>query len=165
MIFLGFLLFIAAEVAVFVVVADHIGFWWALLALIVVSASGPFIVRRVGLGVLAHTRQRLARGEAPTAEVLDGLMVLIGGLLICTPGFLGDVVGLVLMLRPARHLVIGSVGHHIARRAQRRGGARWVVVGARARPSSGGSGTGASQTVGPYGPSGGQALPPPEEPL
>ncbi len=79
MIFLGALLFIAAEIVVFVVVAHQIGFLWALALLIVVSALGPFVVRQVGLGVLAHTQERLGRGEMPTRELLDGLVILIGG--------------------------------------------------------------------------------------
>jgi len=81
--FLTFLIFIAAEIASFVVVAEQIGLLWALVILVVVSALGPFIVRRVGFSVLAHTRDRLARGEVPTRELLDGLVVLTGPPLDC----------------------------------------------------------------------------------
>jgi len=114
--FLTFLIFIAAEIASFVVVAEQIGLLWALVILVVVSALGPFIVRRVGFSVLAHTRDRLARGEVPTRELLDGLVVLIGGVMICVPGFVGDALGLLLMIGPVRHLVIRFSGHRLARR-------------------------------------------------
>jgi UPF0716 protein FxsA len=138
-IFLGVLLFIAAEIVAFVVVAHQIGFLWALLLLIVVSALGPFVVRRVGLGVLAHTQARLGRGEIPTRELLDGLVILIGGVLICVPGFIGDALGLLLMIGPVRHLVIRMVGHRLARRVQTVNTGRWRVVSVGSRPAHDGA--------------------------
>jgi UPF0716 protein FxsA len=115
-IFVAVLVFIGAEIASFVAVAEQIGFLGALGILLVVSALGPFVVRRVGIGVLAHTQQRLARGEVPTRELLDGLVILLGGVLICVPGFIGDALGLMLMIGPVRHLVIRTAGHRLARR-------------------------------------------------
>jgi UPF0716 protein FxsA len=132
--FLGLLAFIAAEIAAFVAVAEQIGLLWALVILVVVSALGPVIVRRVGLGVLAHTQERLARGELPTRELLDGLVVLIGGVLICVPGFVGDALGLLLMISPVRHLVIRASGHGLARRVQTFRPGHWRVVDASSRP-------------------------------
>jgi UPF0716 protein FxsA len=134
-IFLGALLFIAAEIVAFVAVAHQIGFLWALLLLIVVSALGPFIVRRVGLGVLAHTQERLGRGELPTRELLDGLVVLIAGAMICVPGFISDALGLLLMVAPLRHFVIRMVGHRLARRVQTVRPGRWNVVSVGSRPA------------------------------
>jgi UPF0716 protein FxsA len=128
MLFLGVLLFIGAEIAAFVLVAGQIGFLWALAILILVSALGPLVVRRVGVGVMVHTQQRLARGEVPTRELLDGLVVLIGGVLICVPGFIGDALGLLLMIGAVRHSVIRATGHRLARRVQTiRLGTRWVT--------------------------------------
>jgi len=132
--FVGVLLAIATEVAAFWVVAGQIGFLWALALLVVMSAFGPFIVRRVGFGVLAHTRERLERGEVPTRELFDGLLVLIGGVMIFVPGFIGDALGLLLMIGPVRHLVIRLFSHRLARRLQRTGAGRWQVINARARP-------------------------------
>jgi len=128
MVFGLFLLFVAAEVIAFVVVAGQIGFLWAFVILIALSAFGPFIVRRVGIGVLAHTQERLSRGEVPTRDVLDGLLVLVGGVMICVPGFIGDGVGLLLMIGPVRHLLIRLAGHRLARRVQAvRAGPRGVI--------------------------------------
>jgi UPF0716 protein FxsA len=114
----GVVLFGAAEIASFVVVAHQIGYLWAFALLVVVSALGPFVVRRVGLGVLAQTQARLARGELPTRELLDGLVILIAGVMICVPGFVGDALGLLLMIGPVRHLVIRAAGHRLAGRVQ-----------------------------------------------
>jgi UPF0716 protein FxsA len=137
--FLGFLLFVAAEIAAFVVVADQVGILWALAILVVVSAFGPFVVRRVGVGIVAHTQERLARGEVPTRELLDGLVVLIGGVLICIPGFIGDAVGLLLMIGPVRHFVIRVTGHRLAGRVQAVHTGRWRVINVASQPRSEGS--------------------------
>lgn len=137
MLFLGVLLFIAAEIVAFVVVAHQIGFLWALALLIVVSALGPFVVRRVGLGVLAHTQERLGRGEMPTRELLDGLVILIGGVMICVPGFIGDALGLLLMIGPVRHLVISAAGYRLARRVGTVRTDRWRVVNVGSQPVGG----------------------------
>ena len=133
--FISVLLIVAAEIAAFVLVAEHVGFLGALLLLILVSALGPFVVRRVGSGVLAHTRERLALGEVPTRELLDGLVVLFGGVMICVPGFIGDAVGLLLMIGPVRHLVIRAFGHQLARRVQKMPAGRWGFIDARSTPA------------------------------
>ncbi|MHB8220877.1 MAG: FxsA family protein [Acidimicrobiales bacterium] len=134
MVFFGVLFAIAAEIVAFVVVAGQVGFLPALVLLIAVSAFGPFVVRRVGVGILAHTRERLEQGEVPTRELFDGLVVLIGGVMICVPGFVGDALGLLLMVGPVRHLVIRLSGHRLARRVQRPGSGRWQVINVRSRP-------------------------------
>jgi UPF0716 protein FxsA len=128
--FVGFLVFVGAEIAAFVAVAEQIGFLWALALLVFVSALGPFIVKRVGFSVLAHTRDRLTRGEVPTRELLDGLVVLIGGVLICVPGFVGDAVGLLLMVGPVRHLVIRISGFRLAQRVETMRPGRWGIIDA-----------------------------------
>jgi UPF0716 protein FxsA len=132
--FISALIVIVAEVVAFVLVVEQVGLLWALLILILVSALGPFVVRRVGSGVLAHTRERLALGEVPTRELLDGLVVLIGGVMICVPGFIGDAFGLLLMIGPVRHFVIRAFGHHLARRVQKMPAGRWNFIDTRSMP-------------------------------
>lgn len=119
MLFAVLLVAVAAEVLAFVAVAGQIHVLPALGLLLVVSALGPLVVKRVGLGVLAHARQRLAAGEAPTREVLDGLLVLAGGVLLCVPGFVGDAVGLLLMVPAVRHLTLRFAGRRVAAGAPR----------------------------------------------
>jgi UPF0716 protein FxsA len=150
----GALLVVAAEITAFVVVAEQIGFLWALAILLLVSAVGPLVVRHVGLGVLDQTRERLGQGEVPTRELLDGLVVLIGGVMICVPGFIGDALGLLLMIGPFRHLVIRVSGRRLARRVQTTRTNRWRVVDVRARPvrKADPLSSGSSEHPGPDGP-------------
>jgi UPF0716 protein FxsA len=130
-------LWFVAEVAAFVAVGSHIGYGWAVLLLVGVSALGPFLVRRVGLGVLARTQERLNRGEVPSRELLDGVLVLGGGLMICIPGFISDALGLLLMIGPVRHLLIRIGGGRISRRVQTMQPGRWTVIDVRTWPPSG----------------------------
>jgi UPF0716 protein FxsA len=113
---LAMLVFMAAEIAAFVLVAEHIGLVLAIIVLLAVSACGPLFVRRAGTGVIEHARARIQQGETPDREVLDGVVVLLGGVLICVPGFIGDALGLLLLLAPVRHFVIRMAGRHLARR-------------------------------------------------
>lgn len=117
-VFAALLLGVAVEVLAFVAVADQIHVLPALGLLLVVSALGPLVVKRVGLGVLTNARTRLAAGEEPTRELLDGLLVLGGGVLLCVPGFVGDAIGLLLMVGPVRHVVIRLAGHRVAQGAR-----------------------------------------------
>jgi UPF0716 protein FxsA len=135
-VFLAFLIAVAAEIAAFIVVGEHIGFLLAVLILLAVSALGPVVVSRVGLSVIAHTKTRVARGELPGRELLDGLVVVIGGVMICVPGFVGDAIGLLLMIGPVRHLVIRVAGHRLARRVSTMRTPRWRVIDVNEAPHS-----------------------------
>jgi UPF0716 protein FxsA len=117
-------------------VGEHIGFLWALLILIAVSGLGPFIVARVGIGVLADAQEKLADGAVPTRELLDGVLVLVGGVMICVPGFISDAIGLLLMTGPARHLLIRLGAYRLVRPIETRTPGRWRVVDVRSRPMS-----------------------------
>jgi len=134
---LGACLFFVAEIVAFVAVAHQIGFGWAVLILIGVSALGPLLIRRVGLGVLGRTQERLARGEVPTGELLDGVVVLAGGVLVCVPGFISDALGLLLLVGPVRHLLIRVGGRRLARRVETMGPMHWSAIDVRAWPAAG----------------------------
>ena len=96
------------ELYVIIQVADGMGTGETILLLIAVSVVGAWMVRRSGLGVLNQIQARLNRGELPAGELVDGLLILIAGALMLTPGFLTDGVGLLLLFPPTR-LVVRSL--------------------------------------------------------
>jgi UPF0716 protein FxsA len=99
-----FLLIPVAEIAVLIKVGSLIGVFPTLALLIVVSVIGAVMAKREGLAVWRRLRATVARGEIPSSELVDGALVLLGGSLLVAPGFLTDVVGIVLLLpltRPA----------------------------------------------------------------
>ncbi|MDQ6782707.1 MAG: FxsA family protein [Actinomycetota bacterium] len=108
---------IGVELYVLIEVARVVGVAPAILALLLISASGPWLVRRAGFGVWRRTQQRLAAGELPGREALDGVVLLAAGLLVCIPGFVTDVVGLLLMVPPVRALAGRVVAGRLVHRA------------------------------------------------
>ncbi len=91
-----------AEIFFIIRVARDLGIPETIGLLVAVSIAGAWLVRRSGLGVLRQIQERLARGEIPGKELVDGLLILVGGLLMLTPGFLTDAVGLLLLVPPTR---------------------------------------------------------------
>jgi UPF0716 protein FxsA len=92
------------EVFVFAQVADAIGFANALGLLLLISLVGAWVVRREGWKVWQRLNVQLNQERLPQAEVIDGVLVLGAGVLLVMPGFVTDVVGILLLLPPTRAL-------------------------------------------------------------
>lgn len=87
-----------AEIALFVAIGGRIGVL-ATIALIVLTAIiGTFLLRLQGLQVLAEAKKSADEGKMPLGPVIDGLCLLVAGLLLITPGFLTDAVGFALFV-------------------------------------------------------------------
>jgi UPF0716 protein FxsA len=100
-----FVLFVAvpfAELFVILQVGHAIGVLPTVALLIAMSMLGAALVKREGLGVLRRAQQRINQGEVPGRELVDGVLILFGGALLLTPGFLSDVLGVLLLLPPVR---------------------------------------------------------------
>ena len=100
------------EIAVIIAVGRAIGAWWTVLLLIVESAIGAWIVRREGTRAWRSLRQAFASGEFPDKQLVDGALVVAGGTLLLTPGFVTDVAGFLLVLpftRPAIRALVMTV--------------------------------------------------------
>jgi UPF0716 protein FxsA len=105
-----------AELYVMVQVAHHIGALSTIALLVLFSVSGPWLVRRTGLGVWRRARTRVDQGEMPGREIVDGVLLLGAGVLLTVPGFITGVLGLLLLLPPIRALVRMIGGRWAARR-------------------------------------------------
>ncbi len=118
------------ELYVIIQVAGGIGTGQTILLLVAVSVVGAWMVRRSGIGVLNQLRRRLSAGEMPGAELVDGMLILIAGAFMLTPGFLTDAVGLTLLFPPTRIIVRTLL---IRRFASRITAHRWTVGTGNAR--------------------------------
>jgi UPF0716 protein FxsA len=105
-----------AEIWVIVQVGEALGAPATLLLLFASALLGSWLLRREGAKTWNAFRTALAEGRPPAAEVVDGVLVLIGGLLMVLPGFVSDVVGLLLVLPPTRRLVRAAVLLRLAAR-------------------------------------------------
>jgi len=109
------LLFVLAplvELAVFVQVANWIGLLQAIGLMLAVSIGGVVVVRYEGLGVIRRVRDQLRAGRLPAADLVDGLLILAAGILLILPGFLSDIVAVLLLLPPTRTLVRRMLQKH-----------------------------------------------------
>jgi UPF0716 protein FxsA len=131
----AFILVPLAELAVLIAVGDVIGLLPTLVLLLAVSVVGGWLAKREGLAAWRRFQLALADGRVPTVEVADGAMILLAGALLLTPGFLTDVVGILLLLPPTRAMARRLAPRLAARRLRRRGGRRVVIVDGTARPA------------------------------
>lgn len=140
---LAFLAVPIVEIWVIIQVGHVIGAAWTVALLLAESALGAWILRREGRRAWARLREAmttgLGQGRLPDRELADGGMLLVGGTLLLTPGFVTDVVGFAFVLPPTRALLRPLVLRWLARRA------RLVVAGgpaaaSRYRPGRGSAG-------------------------
>jgi UPF0716 protein FxsA len=106
--FLLIVLFIVvpiAELYVIIQVGEAIGLWPTLALLLADALLGSFLLKHQGRGAWRRFNEALAQRRFPGKEVVDGLLIVVGGTLLLTPGFLTDIVGLVLLVPPTRAII------------------------------------------------------------
>jgi UPF0716 protein FxsA len=94
-----------AEIYVIIQVGQAIGALWTILILIADSIIGARLLSWQGRRAWLKFQSTLAEGRIPHREVLDGVLIIMGGAFLLTPGFITDVVGLILLLPPTRAVV------------------------------------------------------------
>lgn len=105
------------EIYVIVQVGQVIGAWWTILLLVADSAFGAWLVRREGARAWRALREAMGSGRMPARELADGALVLVGGTLMLTPGFVTDALGILMILPPTRPVFRRLLGTLVARRA------------------------------------------------
>src|SRR5687768_8117655 len=112
-------LFIAvpiAELAVLIQIGQLIGVWWTIALLVADAILGSLLARSQGRLAWRRFNEALQAGRPPAREVMDGALVLFGGALLLTPGFLSDLLGIFLLLPPTRAIVRAVLVRRFARR-------------------------------------------------
>lgn len=105
-----------AELYVILKVGDAIGAVWTIALLAADSLLGALLLRSQGRSVWRRFNAALAEGKMPHREVMDGVLVIFGGAFLITPGFITDIVGLLLLLPPTRALIRSRVVRRLGRR-------------------------------------------------
>lgn len=122
MVLLLFIAWFAAEIAVIVLVAEAIGVLLTILLLIAAWPLGGWAMRREGRAVLNRFNAAVLEGRAPGREVIDGVLVVLGGALLMVPGFISDGLGLLLLIPPTRGLLRAGIVRNLQRRVLARAG-------------------------------------------
>jgi len=114
------------ELMTLIAVGRALGGWPTFLLLVATSLLGAWLIRHEGSRAWAALSRALQSGRMPARELADGMLVLVGGTLLLFPGFLTDLLGLVLVLpftRPAaRRLLEVVIAHRLLAQAAPFGG-------------------------------------------
>jgi UPF0716 protein FxsA len=116
------------EIYVLIQVGQVIGAWWTILLLVADSVLGAYLVKREGARAWAALRTALQSHRMPARELADGALILIGGTLLLTPGFLSDALGFLVILPFTRPVARRMLTEFITRK---------FLGGPKVRPRSG----------------------------
>ena len=100
--FVLFLVVPLAELYVLIQVGQIIGALWTIALLVLISMAGSSLIKREGIRCFSRIRAQLQQQRMPTDELIDSGLILLAGALMLSPGFLTDVVAIVLLIPPLR---------------------------------------------------------------
>jgi UPF0716 protein FxsA len=104
------------EIYVIIQVGQAIGAWWTILLLIADSIFGSWLIAHEGRRAWQALTVALSSGRMPSRELADGALILIGGTLMLSPGFVTDAVGILLILPFTRPFARAALTRVVARR-------------------------------------------------
>ncbi len=141
--FLLFIIMPIVEIAVLIKVGGAIGGWTTIGIVILTAFVGTFMLRQQGMATLNKAQLRMQQGEMPALQMLEGLLLLIGGVLLLTPGFITDAIGFCTLVPVTRRFLAKKLANNsLSNMNVFVGGASVGGTGGNpgARPSQAGSG-------------------------
>ncbi len=112
MLFILFALFIVMpiiEIVVLLQVGSLIGTWPTLAIMLISALLGAKLLRAEGITTWMRVRQQAASGQLPGVQIVEGLLLFVAGVLMITPGFITDGLGLLMLLAPLRQRVASAL--------------------------------------------------------
>ena len=103
--FLVFLIVPVIEIYLLIQVGSQIGGVATVALLLLMSLLGAYLMRSQGGRVLARIQEELSQGRLPAAQLLDGALIFIGGVLLTTPGFFTDFIGIFFLVPATRRVI------------------------------------------------------------
>jgi len=113
---IAFIVVPVLEIWVIIQIGQVIGAWWTVLLLVADAVFGSWLVRHEGRRAWLALRTALAEGRLPANELADGMLLLVGGTLMLAPGFISDLVGVLLILPVTRPIGRRVLAGLVARR-------------------------------------------------
>ncbi|MGY3685279.1 FxsA family protein [Vibrio coralliilyticus] len=90
------------EIGLFISVGGYLGLWPTIALVLITAFVGASLVRSQGLQTLMSVQNRLQQGELPAQQILEGVMLAVSGVLLLTPGFMTDALGMLVLLPAPR---------------------------------------------------------------
>jgi UPF0716 protein FxsA len=109
------------ELALIIKVGTKIGVLDTILLIILTGIAGAYLARSQGISILSRIQAQLHSGILPTDQMLSGLLVLAGGLLLLTPGFITDLLGLSLIVPVSRERIKNKLKEYLRRKLETQG--------------------------------------------
>ena len=109
MLFAIFAVMTLLEIYVLMTVGDVIGNWQTVLLVIMTALIGSTLLRQQGWSTMAKAQQSIAEGKTPALEMLEGVVILVSGVLLITPGFITDSLGLLGLMPWSRRYFINHI--------------------------------------------------------
>ncbi|PRO64320.1 FxsA family protein [Alkalicoccus urumqiensis] len=113
------------EMAVILLSWNLIGLFPTILMVVLTGVLGAWLAKREGLQAVRRAQLRTSQGQVPGNEILDGICILIGGIVLLTPGFISDAFGFLLLIPATRELFKGML-QRMYERAVRSGNIQFV---------------------------------------
>ncbi|KMZ42225.1 MULTISPECIES: FxsA family protein [Bacillales] len=88
-----------------ITIGSWIGGWNTVVLVILTGILGAWLAKQQGMQVFRMVQHQLSRGQMPTDSLIDGVLILIGGILLLLPGFVTDVIGLVFLIPYTRMII------------------------------------------------------------
>jgi len=111
--FVLFVIIPIIEIAVLMQVGAWLGAWPTIAIVVITAWLGAKNVKQQGIATLHSVQQKMAQGEMPSQEIVAGLLLLIAGVLLVTPGFVTDIFGLSLLIPQCRKALVSVVQKHL----------------------------------------------------
>lgn len=110
------------ELFVLIEVGSVIGGFTTILLIIATALLGIFFMRQQGTATIVKIKQNLADGKIPGKEILEGVFIFIGGVMLLLPGFITDTIGILFLIEPIRTLFARSFAKRQQRQYQQKNG-------------------------------------------
>lgn len=116
--FILFTLVPLLELYLLIKVGSYLGAETTIMLIVLTGGVGALMARMQGFQVLVQIRERLRAGGLPADELLAGGLIVVGGLLLVTPGLLTDAVGLALLLPVVRSQIVKWIKKYLRQKIQ-----------------------------------------------
>jgi len=114
LLFLVVLIVPFAEIYLLLQVGGIIGALPTIFLVVLTALLGAFLLKQQGLATFQRFQLSLAQGEVPAYEIIEGPIILLGGLLLLTPGFITDILGFICLVPPLRRKIAQYlIEHHL----------------------------------------------------
>jgi UPF0716 protein FxsA len=105
LLFAVFMIVPLIEIAFFVIIGNAIGLWPTLFGVFLTAVAGSLVLKWQGRALYAEIRNTLGQGALPARALADAMMVGMAGVLLLTPGYFSDLLGILLLIPPVRTLI------------------------------------------------------------